>query len=385
MKGREAMKGLSFIDPKYIQEAEFDALSEGEKPAAPRRRGPKLLLIAAIVAAMVFLMGAAVYTRWSGSMQKRFKPSEAARQQAEKSGLSVMYDKAEAGDGSVLTATDQGITVSVVQTVADSSRAFIVVRVEGFTPPEGYGVRPMAYMENHATLGGNEHFWGSAGATFDDGIVRAEDGSWVYEDGTPIEENEKGWAKGRHVKADGSMELVVSYHFNDTSGANLGKELQLHFTGFGTDTTIGKAQSTYEKLVEGNWDLRFPLNGSDDTIQVSPNIRLTDNVTLLKAEVGQLTIKAWYKTDTYYGGWETMESLGTSCLGVKLKDGTFIQCAEGNQKYEDRENLIYYVEYNTFQGTLELDQVESLAYYGGWENDADGNPTIPVYKYIPVK
>jgi len=73
---------------------------------------------------------------------------------------------------------------------------------------------------------------------------------------------------------------------------------------------------------------------------------------------------------------------------VPIKDSQrylYENLGEGSQRYEDRENLIYYVEYNTFQGTLELDQVESLAYYGGWENDADGNPTIPLYKYIPIK
>lgn len=385
MKGRNAMKGMSFIAPQYIQEAEFDSLSGSENAATPLCRGPKLLLIAAIVSAMVFLMGAAVYTRWSGSMQKRFKPSEAAKQQAEKSGLSVMYDPTQAQDGSVLTATDQGITVSVVQTVVDSARASIVLRVEGFNPPEGFGVKPWAWMETPATLGGNEDFWISANEIFDDGIVRGTDNSWVYEDGTPVEENEKGWAKGRYIKADGSLELVLSYYFQDTSGTNLGKELQLHFTGFGTDTDVDKADVNFEKLVDGHWDLRFPLNGSDDVIKISPNLRLSDNVTLLNAEIGQLTIKAWYKTDTYWDGWERLESLTPGLAGIKLKDGTFIQLSPSAEGYENQDDLIYFSEYRTFEGTVDMDQVEALAFYDGWENDADGRPTIPIYKYVPIE
>jgi len=385
MKGRRVMAGLSFISPKYIQEAECDSLSGKTESATVHRRRPRLLLIAAIVGAMLFLMGAAVYTRWSNSMQQRYKPSEKARQQAEKSGLSVIYDPAETEDGSVLSATDQGITVTVVQSIADKRRVQIVLRVEGFTPPEGYGVSPNVWMEIPATLGGDEHFWGSASERFDDGIVQAEDKSWVYEDGTPIEVNEKGWEKGRFIKADGSMELVVSYYFHDTSGANLGKELQLHFTGFGTDTTIGKAESTYEKLVDGHWDLRFPLKGSDDIIKISPNLRLSDNVTLLDIQIGQLTSRARYKTDTYWDGWKRIESLMPGLAGIQMKDGTFIQLVEASQGYEDRDNLIYFVEYMTFQATVDMEKVEALAYYDGWEYDENGEPTIPIYKYVPIE
>lgn len=383
MKGRKIMTQLSFIDPKFIQEADCDALN-GEGKAGTSRRRTRLLLIAAIVGAMLFLMGAAVYTRWSNSMERSFKPSESARQQAERSGLSVMYDPAEPGDGSVLSATDQGITVTVVQSIVDKRTAHIVLRVEGFTPPEGYGVHPVAYREKPATLGGEEHFWGSAGAVFNDGIIRKEDKTWAYEDGTPVEENEDGWQKGRYIKEDGSLELVLSYLFDDTSGANLGKELQLHFTGFGICTDTGKAVATYEKLIEGNWDLRFPLNGSDDVIRIAPNLRLSDKITLLDAEIGQITSRARYKTSTYWEEWERLESMTPELAGIRLKDGTLIQLAPGSQGYEDPDNLIYFVEYRTFEATVDMDQVESLAYYDGWENDADGNPTIPLYKYVPV-
>ena len=37
-----------------------------------------------------------------------------------------------------------------------------------------------------------------------------------------------------------------------------------------------------------------------------------------------------------------------------------------------------------FNEIIDLSQVEALAFQSGWENDATGKPTIPVYKYIPV-
>lgn len=384
MKGRRIMNLLSYINPAYINEAEFDSLSEGGKELTPhRKRPPKLLLIAAIIAAMLLLMGAAIYTRWTLSMQNYYNPSESAKQQAKKSGLSVMYEKSKPDDGSVLTTTDQGITVSVVQSIVDQSRAQIVLRVEGFTPPEDYMIHPEVWMEVPATLDGNEHFWGSAGEKFDDGIIKNNDGEYVYRDGTPVEENPEGFWKGRYIKDDGSMELVISYHFQDTSGANLGKEFQLHLTGFGIRTDVGKADTTYEKLVDGRWDLRWILKGSDDAIKIEPNVRLSDNVTLIQAEIGQLTVKTLYRTDTYWDGWKTLESLTPGLAGIKLKDGTLIQCYSGSEGYQDQENLIYFVESHTFQGMVDMDQVEALAFYDGWEKD--GASTIPVYKFIPVQ
>lgn len=67
-----------------------------------------------------------------------------------------------------------------------------------------------------------------------------------------------------------------------------------------------------------------------------------------------------------------------------MKDGSFVQVAEGGSYYKDRVNLVYVVEYRNFNEIIDLSQVEALAFQSGWENDATGKPTIPVYKYIPV-
>ena len=57
MKGRKIMKGLSFINPKYIYEGEFESISEPEKSAHSHRK-----LVALILAAcLVFSLAAAAY------------------------------------------------------------------------------------------------------------------------------------------------------------------------------------------------------------------------------------------------------------------------------------------------------------------------------------
>lgn len=372
MNGKDLFRGLSYISRKYIDEAEHDTISDGkgayEAPGSGKRLIHKSLLIAAVIATMLFLMGAAVYTHWSGSMQHRYNPTENAKQQAEKTGLSVMYEESKPEDGSTLSATDQGITVSLVQTLVDPSIAQIVLKVEGFTPPEDFKVEPWAWMDTPATLGGDEHFWSSFNFRFDNGIIQNDTGEYIYTDGTPVEEIVEGeyqeiFRKGRYIKEDGSLELVLWYAFADNSGAYFGKEMELHFTGFGTNTSVGKADADFEKTVDGHWDLRFPLNGSNESIQASPNMRLSDNLTLTKAEIGQTLIKAWYKTDNYWSGWEQMEPLDPDLKGVKLKDGTLVKFYPGTNGYEDQDELIYFSEYRIMDAMLELDQVESLVYH----------------------
>ena len=271
MNGKNLLVGLSYIDRKFIEESEKEMpvqeRAESAKPNSGRIPTRKLFLIAALIAAMLLLMGAATYTRWSRSMQNTYHPSESQRQQAEQSGLSVRYQETESGEagteaasqeGSILSATDQGITVSVVQTIADSRQVHVILRVEGFTPPEGYQIAPYAFAGERATWGGRDDFWCSSGVDFDDGIVYQGGGKYTYTDGTPVDEKD-GWQMGRYRRSDGSMEVDVWYRLNSDTEELLGQEYQLHLTGFGTSTYVGKADSTFETLVEGHWDLKFPL------------------------------------------------------------------------------------------------------------------------------
>ncbi len=347
MKGREFMEELSNIDPKYIQEAAY-AVREA-KPAHPTR--PKLLLIAAIAAAMLLLMGAAAFTRWSSSLQTYYTPSQSAKEQAEQSGLSTRYESAEPEGNDKITASDQGITVTVAQTIVDKSQAQIVLRVEGFTPPEGDEIQPEVWM-NPTALDGDFHFHSDRGTHFTEG-------------------------------SDGSLELWLVYHFLDVSGSNLGKEISIHLTAFGTKPTAGNSGADVEKLVEGDWELRWTLRGSDDVLKTAPEKRLSDNVTLLEAEIGQLSISALYRTDTCR---DDGEALVPALAGVTLKDGTLIPFQSYDEGHQDPERLLYRVEYRSYGGGMvDMAQAEALAYRVGWEADASGALTVPVYQYVPIR
>lgn len=390
MNGKDLFSGLSYISKKYINEAENETVSgtvgKFEAPRHGKTLFHKSLLIAAAIAAMLFLMGAAVYTHWSGSMQRYYQPTEKAKQQAEKSGLSVMYqEESKPEDGSILSATDQGITVSVVQTLVDQGQAKIVLRIEGFTPPEETLVQPIAWWnEDPPTLDGNSEILGSVNVDFDTGTTITPDWEEIYWDGAPVEHYEDGWPIYHYTRNDGSMELVVWYRFQDTSGEHLGKEYALHLTGFGIARQKGPADDTFEKLVDGHWDLRFPLTGSNESIKATPNVRLSDNVTLTEAEIGEIFIKTQYKTDTYFAEWEELGILQPDIAGVKLKDGTLIKFFLSSEGYSDQDNLIYFKEAYATDGIVDLAQVDSLVYYERWDQDPETGKSVPVYKYVPL-
>ena len=122
---RESMDALHFSQED--KNAMIHNLTTQMKETQPRKRSSRKLMIVAMAAVMLMatLTGAAVFTRWSKTAQNRYNPSEDIKEQAEKSGLSVMLEetKGEENPDEVLSATDQGITITAVQTIVDNYQA----------------------------------------------------------------------------------------------------------------------------------------------------------------------------------------------------------------------------------------------------------------------
>ena len=191
MKGRKTMIGLTFINPQYIQEAEFETVSGNSENGKPKTGHLKVLLIAAMVSTMLLLTGAGLYTRWSNTAQARYQPSEQIKDQAEKSGLSTVVSETQTAEntGEVLSVTDQGITISLVQTIVDNYRAELTFRIQGFELPEGRypAVWPVVTLD-----GSDEHFFSSCSGSFFDGTTHNAQGKRVYTDGTPVQKDADG-------------------------------------------------------------------------------------------------------------------------------------------------------------------------------------------------
>lgn len=384
---RQSMDAIHFSGEDKERMVEFLLSAE----AAPEKRSGKKLLLITLAATLVVgaLTGAAVFTRWSRTAQAAYNPPQQIKEQAEKTGLSVMLENKteETNPGEVLSATDQGITVTAVQTVADNYGAELTFRIEGFTLPEDRD--PWAFWDN-LTIDGTREFYTSMGAGFYDGTTRNENGEWVYaSNGQPVAHRQDEFQSVilDYVAEDGSLEYTISIRFRDNSGAFLGKEIAIHFNGFGLDSL--KKAGEAEKLVEGSWDLHWTLTGADSTensLTITPNAEIGDSgLTLLEAEIGQKSIRAVYQSDHDWDGWKELEELSPGLEGVRMKSGDMIQIGARSENYKRWEQeRICEVEYSTFGGLLDISQIESLAYHKGWELDAEGKPTIQVFDYIPI-
>lgn len=382
MTGKDMLKGIQNMDADLIEEAEFGTFQKKQTGFSGRK---KLLFVLAATLIMGTMTAAAVYTRWSTTAQTRYNPSQEVKEQAEKSGLSVMLEetKGKENPSEVLSVTDQGVTITAVQTIVDNYRAEITFRIEGFELPEGK--EPFAWPM--VTVDGNLDFYGSQTGGFYDGTTRNDKGEWVYaSDGSPVKyDDTKPFSPAilDYVADDGSLEYTHYISFNETDGRYFGKEIvfSFHSLDFQSDQKAGMS----EPQVEGNWELKWTLTGTGDSITVTPNAKIGDSdVILMDAEIGQKTIRARYQVDDYWEGWDELVTLPQAVCGVRMKDGSEHRCVASTYGFEDQEKMVYFMESQMFDAILDVSQVESLMFHKGWELDANGKPTIQTFYYIPV-
>ena len=347
-----------------------------------RRKMTLIPLAATLILAT--LTGAAVFTRWSTTAQTRYNPSQDIKEQVEKSGLSVMLEetKGEENPKEVLSVTDQGITITAVQTIVDNYRAEITFRIDGFDLPEDED----PFVWPTVTIDGDLFFYGSQGGGFYDGTTRNEKGEWVYAStGEPVKSRDDEFQSVIFdwVADDGSLEYTHYISFNETDGRYLGKEIVFTFDSI--DIQGHRKAGPSIPQVEGNWELRWTLTGTSDSITITPNAKIGDSdVILLDAEIGQKTIRARYKVDDYWEGWNQLVTLPQAVCGIRMKDGHEYRCGAATSGFEDQENMIYFTESDIYDGILDISQVESLMFHKGWEKDEAGNPTIHTFYYIPI-
>ena len=381
MNGKDILQGLEYIGDDLIEKAEFGTF-QGKQTRFSGRR--KLLFVLAAALIMATLTAAAVFTRWSTTAQTRYNPSQDVKEQAEKSGLSVMLEKTKGTENpnEVLSVTDQGITITAVQSIVDNYRAEITFRIEGFDLPEDEA----PFVWPTVTIDGDLFFYGSQSGGFYDGTTHDENGNWVYAStGEPVRSRDDEFQSVilDWVADDGSMEYTHYISFLETDGRYMGKEIVFTFNSI--DIQGHEKAGPSIPQVEGNWELKWTLTGTSDSITITPNAKIGDSgVILLDTEIGQKTIRARYQVDDYWEGWDELVTLPQAVCGVRMKDGSEHICGGGTSGFEDQERMIYFTESDIFDAILDISQVESLMFHKGWELDANGRPTIQTFYYIPV-
>lgn len=386
MTGKDMLRGIQNLDAALIEEAEFGAFHQGNVKTVGKK---KVLFVLAATLAAGSMIAAAAYTRWPATMQfgsyGTAQPSEEIKNQAEQSGLSVIPSTAKNENAETVTATDNGITVTLAQTVMDQYGGKAVFRIEGLKLEEGQA--PWAWWDIQIDGKSNEQLHMSYGSQFFNGITTdaAENPIYVKNGEPVIDTQEQGWLLDYQL-GDGSVEFSVDFSWPENP---IGKEMAFTFTGFGIQGE--KFEDEEIMTVPGKWELRWTLEGTTEApLKWVPNAKIGHwDVILVEAEIGQYSMKLTYRIGDEYKdvndfikkeGWDP-----TPC-SVRLKDGTDFKVhgGMGGASYDSDSHV--YTSINTSLNTiLNPSQIAGMSFYSGYELDEQGHRVDKSYYYIPFE
>jgi len=118
MKGQKILKALSFIHPKYIDEAEFDTISASQKTGFPHRK----LLTLILAACLVFAMAASAYAANLFGIRELFRTQ--SRQLPETAEPYIQ-------PGTVAETAPTGWTCEITESLADNANVMVTVAIHG--------------------------------------------------------------------------------------------------------------------------------------------------------------------------------------------------------------------------------------------------------------
>ena len=297
---------------------------------APKRMG-RVLSIAAVVA-LILALGVtayAIYIHWSRGMEQQLPATDTEKEMAEQSGLS--------DTSQIVSATANGVTISVEQTIIDRDTAHIALRIEGFTIPEG----------QYPDIGG----WS---LSFDGEHAPNMTGGFVEERDT----NDKLI----FTAPDGSMEFDFTAKAGGKWESFAGKQIRVVIDSLGTGD-----KGQYQAIVEGPWELIWMPSSNQERITVQTDRPIGDTgIRLLSTEIAPVSARVTLRLAELWEGYKTLESFDWQLVGVRLKDGTEMVNIFGPANYvgyADPENLILELHYPS-QRIIHPEQVEALLFAG---------------------
>lgn len=352
--------------------------------------GRKLLILSlAAVLILSTMTAAAVYTHWPKGTEQCHQYTEQEKQAAEKSGFSVLPQETKPSPTNktpqVVSATDQGITISVVQTLMDQDRATLIFRIDGFELPDGEF--PSA-DGCEISLDGQPYGFGSR---FFDGIIESKPGVYTYADGSPCQTNEYGVNIARPVASDGSIEFIVDLIFNEPQP--LSTDITVHFSEIGIQDDLEQIT-----IVKGDWTLSWTLTGTNKTRTLEPNAPIADTgITLRRVTLTPLSATMVFEggtlidmnqfdeddtnaDNTYPAAW-TWE-WAPMLLGVMLKDGTYVASPPTGGGMWVNEDESFTV--NTGIQVVDIDQIAALVFHSRDGKFIDGVYVPGEHYVVPI-
>lgn len=330
-----------------------------EKKGRARRRLRKKIWILAAAAVLAFgtLNVAAAYRKWSRSLGEGLKAEETQQQKLQENHMASFVNQ---------SCTDQGITVTALQSITDNYFTHISFQVEGYSVDRG---EQPDFGSISVTVNGEDDFsWVS---DFYDGLVAGEDGTPQNADGTPINLDESGSIVGKYVADDGSMEYNITLFHPNEKGYFLNKPIHVEMLGLGT---VKRAE--YQPGTEGKWTFDWTLGGSPESKICELNVPLGDTgATLVRVELSPISMMAEYEfprqeqRETYRDAngreQETFFYAEPPRLrGVRMKDGTLypnLYLGPGASGYQSESGTRYRTSF-AIDRILDTSQIDSLLF-----------------------
>ena len=317
-----------------------------------------------ILTASSISVAAAIHHYWGRGMNGNLQASDTKQRELTENGIAKVY-REDPGYAS-LAVTDNGITVTPETIIVDDRFAYMSFRISGYSVVNG---EEPGFNKVDVYQGDNPEDDSSRvnmyGGTMYDGIIPDENGSPVYEDGSPLEFNEDGSIISYYTDSNGDMEYIIQAGIVDQNDSLLGKTIHVNFGDLGFFSK-GKFTST----VEGNWDFEMilPNVNSAKDIDVGQRVEGTGfvmesvNISPVSMKVNYSVIEAPERNEDELGIPEVK--------GVVLKDGTRIPYLTegGGTGYTDstKSNAYHMAGYDR---VIDADEVAALIVLTSYENE----------------
>ena len=317
---------------------------------------------------------AAIHHYWGRGMNGNIQASDEQQRALTEKNIAKVYS--EEPDSPSLAVTNNGVTIEPDTVIVDERFVYMAFRISGYSVADR--MEPGFNMVN-VYQGDNpddESAWVNMSGTMYDGIIPNENGTPVYEDGTPIESYEDGSVISHYTDDNGNMEYMIRASIVDKNDSFLGKTLHVEFKNLGTFS-----KGTFTPAVDGNWN--FEINLSD--VSSTQNIKVGQKVegtgfTMEDINISPISIKVNYSVSA--APIEKEDDLGIpEVKGVVLKDGTRIPYLTnpGRLGYTDISKSSAY-QIAGFARVLDIDEMAALIVLTSYENEKVETLEIPISK-----
>ena len=287
-------------------------------PKKTRKKIPakRMFLVAAagMLGAGGVTAGAAAYMRWSKTASEGMLASEETQKKMEETKLAVPVNKSD---------TQNGVTVTVSQTIVDSYYAHIIFKVEGYDA--GEGKQPFFETDTVVVDGydpwkdpyDEKRHFGSGGDWYN-GVTMGEDGRAVrISDGKPLDEIED--YQDNYKLEDGSYEYRLTLTHTADKDYFMGKPIHLELHNLGT-----AEKEDLTNVIDATWSFDWVLEGSPEKKEYDLNASIGDTgVTVKHVEISPISLNVTYDfPKKIYNKMDNSSGMLFFPDGVRLKDGT---------------------------------------------------------------